>query len=99
LIDQGELDWKILVLSQTQADKEGIRDHKDFEEAYPAKIKGVREWFRTIKTLDGKPENTFGYGGDVIGQEETFQIVEENQESYKRLIKGDVSKKFDFWLP
>ncbi|CAI2378758.1 unnamed protein product [Moneuplotes crassus] len=98
LIDQDELDWKILALNVKQADKEGIRDHKDFEEAYPAKIGAVREWYRTIKVHDGKQENTFGYNEQVLSAEQSLEIIQENHESYNDLIKGKIQNDFKFWL-
>ena len=65
LLDQDELDWKILVLNESECNKLKIRDYKDYNEAFPHKIDGIREWFRTIKTHDGKKENKFGYKEEV----------------------------------
>ena len=45
-------------------------------------INALRNWFRMIKTFDGKPENTFGYEGKVIGVERTLEIIKETEEHY-----------------
>ena len=40
-----------------------MRTIQDFEREYPGAMTEIREWFRVIKTYDGKAENSFGYGG------------------------------------
>jgi inorganic pyrophosphatase len=42
----------------------------------------IREWFRTIKTYDGKPENEFGYGGKFLSAERALEIIDENHKFY-----------------
>lgn len=54
LIDQNELDWKILCLSIDEAEWLKIWDIKDWEEAHPFKLEAIKRWFETIKVYDGK---------------------------------------------
>lgn len=60
LIDQDEMDWKILSIEESFAKNHNIRDAYQFDQRNPGAIKAVKEWFRIIKTYDGKAENRFG---------------------------------------
>ena len=57
LIDQGEIDWKVLALEVGEAKQMGVETLDDYEKRHPGRVADIREWFRTYKTLDGKPEN------------------------------------------
>jgi hypothetical protein len=37
----------------------------------------VKEWFRIIKTYDGKPENRFGRDEQVLNVDKTIEIITE----------------------
>ena len=99
LIDQDELDWKILTLNTTDADRLSIRDHKDYDEVFPNRIQAIMEWFRDIKTHDGKPANKFGYNDQVLSQSDSLEIIEENHQHYQDLKSGKISNEFEFWMP
>lgn len=78
LIDQGELDWKILAVEEAYAKDRGIRDVNSFNQKNPGAVKEVLEWMRTYKTYDGKKENSFGYDEQVLSVEKTIEIIYEN---------------------
>ena len=59
LIDQGEMDWKILAIEVNEAKRVGVNSVEDYRRLFPGAIGEVREWFRTYKTLEGKKENKF----------------------------------------
>jgi hypothetical protein len=65
---------------------------------HPKLVDDVREWFRKIKTYDGKAENKFGYEEKVLGAEKTLEIIEENRNYYKELISGKLPNVSGFWL-
>ena len=91
LIDEGELDWKILALEESYAKEHGIRDAETFTQKNPGAIKEVIEWFRTYKTYDGKPENRFGHDEKILSVERTIEVIEENHIMYKDLLSGKIS--------
>ena len=99
LIDQNELDWKILTINSEEADKLGIRDHKDYEEAFPYKLNIIKQGFRSIKTYDGKKADSFGHNEEILSVEDTISIIEENHKSYRELLQGNIENKYGFWLP
>ena len=57
------------------ANEKKIYSIEDFDRWNPGAVNEIREWFRTIKTYDGKPENKFGYDEKVIGLEKTLEII------------------------
>ena len=73
---------------------------EDFEKLHPGRVSEIREWFRTYKTLDGKPENKFTEDGRVYTRDETLRIVFETNKSYRELMAADCTypEKKDFWL-
>ena len=75
LIDQGEIDWKVLGLQVDEAKDLGVETMEDFEKLNPGRVSEIREWFRMYKTLDGKPENEFLENGRLYTAQETLEIV------------------------
>ena len=98
LLDQGELDWKILGLQATEASALGIKNLGDFTRMNPGAVHAITEWFRTYKTFEGKGENQFGYEGRVLSAERTIEIIHENNAFYKQLVSGQVPNKDNLWL-
>ena len=98
LIDQDELDWKLLALEESEAKRLGIRTHEDFSRLNPGAIKEIMEWFRVIKTYDGKPANRFAYDDQVLSVEETINIIEENHKSYNDLMSGAIPNPDGLYL-
>ena len=75
LLDQNELDWKILAVEEEFSKEFGVRSIEKLNQYTPGAVSAIREWFRTIKTYDGKPENHFGRGEKVLGLDETLEII------------------------
>ena len=99
MIDEGELDWKIIALEEAYAKKFGIRDLETLNQHNPGAVAEVTHWFRVYKTYDGKPENSFGYNDQCLGVEKTIEIIEENHQAWKDLCAGKVENKDGLWLP
>jgi inorganic pyrophosphatase len=78
LIDQGEVDWKVVVTNVLN------RDNVSFE-----KIKKVMKWFKMFKTFYGKKENTILENDKFFNIEESEKVIEEchlDYLDYKRNI-------------
>ena len=58
----------------------------------------MKNWFRDIKTFDGKPANTYMQGVDYFDQKETMAIIHECHLQYRELFSGDFENKDGFWL-
>jgi len=92
MIDDGELDWKVLAIA---IDDPLAAEYNDIDDVPDAIKDGVREWFRWYKTPDGKALNGFGYDEKFLDVAETKKVIEENNDAWKKL-KKDGSEKL--WL-
>lgn len=76
LIDQGEMDWKLLGVNTEDPVCKELRgsvfcnlwfiDYCDFFEKYHNDLDKMRQWLRTYKMVDGKGENQLAYNGIVL---------------------------------
>ena len=98
LLDQGELDWKVIGINATEAKEMRIKNIEDFNRVNPGAIKEIKEWFLTYKTYEGKGENAFGYEGRLLTAEHTIEIIHENHGFYKGLVEGKIENKSQLWL-
>ena len=57
LIDQGELDWKVLTLNVSEAREGGIRNMQEYMRVNPGAVEEVQQWLKMYKTFEGKSEN------------------------------------------
>ena len=76
LIDQGEVDWKIVVANT----KEIVSKDK-----YPEIINHTMHWFKIFKTFFGKKENIILDDNKFFSMEETIEIIEECHKDYFNL--------------
>ena len=90
LIDQDELDWKVLAIEESFSIEHGIRTLEEYDQYNPGASSEIREWFRSYKTYDGKPENQFGHDERILTLDETLEVIHENHEEYRKLVTGEV---------
>lgn len=93
LLDEGETDWKIVVVDVTDPLAEKLNDASDVEKVCPGLIDATRHWFRVYKVPDGKPENQFAFNGELKDRSFALNIIEETHRSWKELIEGKVSSR------
>ncbi|CUM45308.1 uncharacterized protein AC631_00425 [Debaryomyces fabryi] len=91
LIDDGELDWKVIVIDTNDALSQELRDIHDVYVKCPGLLESTRQWFRDYKKPDGKPENEFAFNGKYKNQQETIEIIKECNASWQKLINGQVT--------
>jgi inorganic pyrophosphatase len=77
LIDEGEVDWKIIAIEENEKFEEDILTDN--------RVRKIMDWFMLYKTYDGKEENTI-YLNKRFDAEETKQIIKETHEDYLKLI-------------
>mmetsp|Transcript_6356 Transcript_6356/g.7161 ORF Transcript_6356/g.7161 Transcript_6356/m.7161 type:complete len:266 (+) Transcript_6356:26-823(+) len=96
LIDQDEIDWKLVTMGVEAAEEQGISNLEEFEKAYPSYLDAVKTWFKFIKTYDGKKPNWFEFDEKVIGLDETLGVINDNHKCWKNIM--DNKDKFaDLW--
>ncbi|KTW30739.1 inorganic pyrophosphatase [Pneumocystis carinii B80] len=88
LLDEGETDWKVIVIDINDPLESRLHDVEDVEKHLPGLIRATNEWFRIYKIPDGKPENTFAFSGECKNKKYAMEIIQECSESWDRLISG-----------
>ncbi|KAH9321790.1 hypothetical protein KI387_016429, partial [Taxus chinensis] len=68
MIDEGELDWKIVAISIDDPRASLVNDIDDVEKHFPGTLIAIRNWFRDYKIPDGKPANKFGLGNKAANK-------------------------------
>lgn len=74
LLDEGETDWKLIVIDVNDPLAPQLSDIGDVEQHMPGFLRASVEWFKLYKVPDGKPENQFGFNGEVKDREFAHQV-------------------------
>lgn len=98
MIDEGEVDWKIITLRRGDKLADVLHDIADVEAHCPGVVSGIREWMRWYKTPDGKPLNGFGFAEAALDRRQALDVVAQTHEEWKRLYDGRTSKG-KLWVP
>jgi inorganic pyrophosphatase len=83
MVDDGETDWKLIVVDDADDTTKNLRDIGDVPEE---KVNSLREWFRLYKTAEGKGENKFGLDEKAMDKEYTVPVVMETHEHYLSMM-------------
>jgi inorganic pyrophosphatase len=75
LIDDGEVDWKIIAIRMDDELAPLIHDVADLEHVLPGELDRIRTWLRDYKIPDGKPANQFGLGGKCLSATDAQRMV------------------------
>ncbi|KAH7432088.1 hypothetical protein KP509_07G007500 [Ceratopteris richardii] len=86
LIDDGELDWKIIVISADDPKAALVNDEKDVEKYFPGTLRAIRDWYRDYKIPDGKPANKFGFDNKAVGKIYALKVIRETNQLWKNLM-------------
>ncbi|CAG8450841.1 8091_t:CDS:2 [Ambispora leptoticha] len=95
LLDEGETDWKVIVIDVNDPLANKLNDIEDVERHLPGLIRATNEWFRIYKIPDGKPENQFAFSGEAKNKKYATEIIHETHEAWRRLIMGSTAAKTD----
>jgi inorganic pyrophosphatase len=88
LLDEGETDWKVLVIDVNDPLASKLNDIEDVEKHLPGLIRASNEWFRIYKIPDGKPENQFAFSGECKNKKYAEEVISECAEAWEKLITG-----------
>lgn len=69
ILDEGETDWKVLVVDVRDALAAKVNDIGDVEAYMPGFLEMMKWWFRMYKVPDGKKENELASEGNIFGRE------------------------------
>jgi len=93
MIDAGEMDWKVIVISITDPAARFLEDICDVYTHLPGLLEALREWLRTYKICqDGKP-NEFAFQGEYKDSAFAKKVIYESHLMWCNLnkIKGTTS--------
>lgn len=88
MIDEGELDWKIIAISTTDPLADELHDLEHLQAKQPEVVSGIREWFRWYKTPDGKPLNSFGFEGRALPRAKASEVISVAFDRWRELRFG-----------
>ncbi|XP_026131848.1 inorganic pyrophosphatase 2, mitochondrial [Carassius auratus] len=91
LIDEGETDWKVMVINVEDPEAEDFNDIEDVRRLKPGLLEATLDWFRMYKVPDGKPENQFAFSGEFKNRDFAIKTIKDTHSFWKALI----SKKTD----
>jgi len=97
MIDDGELDWKVIAINSADEMATQLNDIADVEAKMPGVVSGIREWFRWYKTPDNKPLNAFGFDEKCLDKAAAVAVIEETHDHWKALKEGR-SEAGKLWL-
>jgi len=97
MIDDGELDWKIIAIRKDDPFSQQFRDISDVEAKCSGMVSGIREWLRWYKTPDGKPLNTFGFAERAMDRTHALKVVGETHDAWRRLHEDQAVARGKLW--
>ncbi|PNH00282.1 Soluble inorganic pyrophosphatase 1, chloroplastic [Tetrabaena socialis] len=83
LIDDGEVDWKILAIRCDDEAADLLNDVHDVDVLFPGELKRIHDWFRDYKVPDGKPRNAYGFQGKAQDAATAKHVIKQAHELYK----------------
>ena len=86
MIDEGELDWKVVAISTADPRCELVNDVEDMEVHFPGTLSAIREWFRTYKTFDGKPLNKFALDERAMNRAYTLNTIAQTHAFWRAMV-------------
>ncbi|KAJ2959665.1 hypothetical protein NQZ79_g4900 [Umbelopsis isabellina] len=92
LLDEGETDWKVLVIDVNDPLAPKLNDIEDVEKHLPGLVRATNEWFRIYKIPDGKPENVFAFSGEAKNKKYATDVIFETHEAWKAMMSGSADK-------
>ncbi|QLL34704.1 hypothetical protein HG536_0H00790 [Torulaspora globosa] len=95
LIDDGELDWKVIAISVDDPLANEIEGLDDVERKLPGILDATREWFRNYKIPAGKPANSFAFDEEYRGIDDTIATIKVCGGAWQTLIDGTLLAQED----
>lgn len=93
MIDEGEMDWKVIVINADDPMADKVQDVDDLYRILPGLVHATFSWFRTYKVPDGKALNVFAFREQVQPKAYAMDIIEECYHSWKKIVTGEAKDK------
>ena len=96
MVDEGEMDWKVIAINRDDKRCEYINTIADVERVMPGKIQSIVNWFKQYKVPDGKPLNTFAFDDQAKDADYAMEVIKKTHEHWKD--QGALQAK-GLWVP
>ncbi len=93
MIDDGEADWKLLVLRADDPLAARCNDVEDLERELPGAVSALREWLRVYKRAEGKPLNAFALGERAMPREYATRVIAATHAAWAATYGGQAHKR------
>ena len=94
MIDEGETDWKLIVIRDDDKLAEKIQCYADLVNHMPGAVEGIVEWFTNYKTkLGTKPKNEWALNGDCQDEKYAQKVIEETHSFWRQLVHDEETAK------
>ncbi|KAI8371642.1 inorganic pyrophosphatase [Radiomyces spectabilis] len=88
LLDQGETDWKVIVIDTKDKMASKMKDIEDVKKYKPGLLEATNTWFTYYKVPTGDKKNKLAFNGESKNREYATRTVEETHEFWKALVNG-----------
>ena len=88
LVDEGECDWKVVVIDVEDENAGRINDIEDVRKVYSGLLEQTVSWFRDYKVPDGKGRNEFALNGEYKDRKFTVDVVRRAHESWCGMVNS-----------
>mmetsp|Transcript_55007 Transcript_55007/g.87801 ORF Transcript_55007/g.87801 Transcript_55007/m.87801 type:complete len:396 (+) Transcript_55007:82-1269(+) len=91
LIDEGEIDWKIIGLRANHPEIDNIHTIHDANQVLGRDVSEIIiDWFENYKVPDGKPQNHFSHNKEYHDAQTAIKIIEETHRQWYNLMLGGI---------
>ncbi|SBT76808.1 inorganic pyrophosphatase, putative [Plasmodium ovale] len=84
LIDEGQLDWKIIAINKYDKNFANIDTLEDVEKYYPYTLNLLLEWFRSYKMAESKKLNIISK--KLYNKQESEDLIKKTHEYYREFL-------------
>lgn len=91
LVDEGETDYKVIVISLADPDAGRIHDMTSLEAVKPGTLARLVDWLVKYKTAEGKGLNTLANDAKPYSISQSFDIIQECNARWKALVSGEAA--------
>lgn len=99
VIDNGQLDYKILAIEVNESRERGIKCLRTYREKCPDQLESIIDWYKKQECADGTPRNKFLWQGEVQGANLALELISECHFQYRTLFEEPESDgENNYWI-
>lgn len=96
LIDEGEVDYKILAIALSDPLASEVYDLDDLERVKPGTLHKLKHWLKFYKTSDGKPANSLA-SEEAASKVEAIKVIAHTHASWNDMMTSQTRFEKGFW--